>query len=161
MDKFWGLQICPSSVKFTSKVSVYTNKIKWAMSKKKKDHQICSSMTRALLKQNKNKDALKPYKNEKTRMETPKVPLKLHYGSRLPLKSLQKWFENWYQSWVTVKPPKSIGRNAYKWKNHVYHARTQSIGYPTLWPKHVLWAKKTMLCAMEEGKLYNIMIKKW
>ena len=46
-------------------------------------------MTRALLKQNKNKDALKPYKNEKTRMETPKVPLKLHYGSRLPLKSLQ------------------------------------------------------------------------
>ena len=28
MDKFWGLQICPSSVEVTSKVSVYTNETK-------------------------------------------------------------------------------------------------------------------------------------
>ena len=73
-----------------SKVSVYTNEMKWALSKKKKDHQICPSMTRALLNQNKNKEALKPYKKEMARTKTPKVPLKLHYGSRLHLKSLQK-----------------------------------------------------------------------
>ena len=42
---------------------------------------------RALLNQNKNKEALKPYKNEMARMETPKVLLKLHYGSRTLEKS--------------------------------------------------------------------------
>ena len=47
-------------------------------------------MTQVLLNQNKNKEALKPYKNEIARMETPKVPLKLHYRSRLSHKSLQK-----------------------------------------------------------------------
>ena len=51
----------------------------------------------------------KPYKNEMTRTETPKVPLKLHYGSRLPLKSLQKWLENRYWSRVAVKLLKNIG----------------------------------------------------
>ena len=52
-------------------------------------------MTRGLLNQNKNKEALKPYKNEMTRMETPKVPLKLHYESRLPLKRpFKKWLKN-------------------------------------------------------------------
>ena len=73
-----------------SKVNVYTNETKWALPKKKKDHQICPSMTQALLNQNKNKEALKPYKNELATTETPKVPLKLYYESRLPLKSLQK-----------------------------------------------------------------------
>ena len=66
-----------------------TSKTKWALPKKKKDHQIYPNMTWALLTQNKNKEALKSYKNEMARMETLKVPLKLHYGSRLPLKSLQ------------------------------------------------------------------------
>ena len=62
-----------------------------------------------LLNQNKNKEDLKPYKNEMARMGTPKVPLKLYYGFILPLKSLQKLLENRYQSRVVVEPPKSIG----------------------------------------------------
>ena len=66
-----------------------TSETKWALPKKKEDHQMCPSMTRALLNQNKNKEVLKSYKNEMERTKTPKVPLKLHYGSRLPLKSLQ------------------------------------------------------------------------
>ena len=33
----------------------------------KKNHQICPSMTRALLNQNKNKEALRPYKNGKNK----------------------------------------------------------------------------------------------
>ena len=73
-----------------SKVSVYTNKTKWALPKKNKDHQISPSMTRALLNQNKNKEALKPYKNEMIRMKTPKAPLKLHYGSITPSKQTFK-----------------------------------------------------------------------
>ena len=107
MDKFWSLQICPSSVESTSKVSVYTSETKWTLSKNKKDHQICHSMTRTLLNQNKNKEALKTY-TRKSRTKTPKVSLKLPYGSRLPLKSLQKWLENRYRSRVAVEPPKSI-----------------------------------------------------
>ena len=62
-----------------------------------------------LLNQNKNKEALKPYKKEMARTKTPKVPLKLHYGSRLHLKSLQKWLENWYRNQLAIEPPKSIG----------------------------------------------------
>ena len=39
------------------------------------------------------------------------MPLKLRYGSRLPLRCLQKWLENQCQSWVASKPPRSIGTN--------------------------------------------------
>ena len=48
-----------------SKVSIYTNETKWALPKKKKNHQICHNMTRAPLNQNKNKETLKPNKNDK------------------------------------------------------------------------------------------------
>ena len=47
-DKFGGLQICPSLVESTSKVSVYTNEMKWALQKNKKDHQICPSNATSL-----------------------------------------------------------------------------------------------------------------
>ena len=91
-----------------SKVSVYTSKTKWPLPKNKKNHQICPSMTQVLLNQNKNKEALKPYKNEIARMETPKVPLKLRYRSTLSHKSLQKWLKNWFRSRVAVEPLRSI-----------------------------------------------------
>ena len=48
-----------------SKESVYRNETKWALPKKKKNHQICPSMTQALLNQNKNKRTLKPNKKSK------------------------------------------------------------------------------------------------
>ena len=94
------------------------------MPKNKKDYQICPSITWALLNQNKNKYALKPYKNEMAWMETPNVPLKLHYGSRLSLKSLQKWRENRYRSRVTVKPPKSIGMSTMEKTIHASYEDT-------------------------------------
>ena len=48
MRQIWGLQICPSSVESTSKVSIYTSEMKWALLKNKKDHQICPNMMQAL-----------------------------------------------------------------------------------------------------------------
>ena len=38
-----------------------------------------------------------------------KVPLKLRYGSRLPLRCLRMRLVNRCQSWVTFEPPRSIG----------------------------------------------------
>ena len=62
---------------------------------------------------------------KRQKMENPKVPLKLHYGSRLPLKSLQKWLENWYRSRVAVEPPQSIGMSIKEKTIHVPYEDTR------------------------------------
>ena len=62
-------------------------------------------------------------KRIKQEKETPKLPLKLHYGSKLPSKSLQKWLKNQYQSQVATKPPRSTRMNPYKKKKKTYYTR--------------------------------------
>ena len=101
---------------------------------------------------------LKGQKQIKREKETPKLPLKLHYGSKLPSKSLQKWLKNQCWSRVAAKPPRSTRTNPYKKKKK--HT-TQGVGYPTIWLKHALWTQMTISCTMEEKKLHNSMMKKW
>ena len=46
------------------------------------------------------------------------MPLKLHYGSRLPLKSLPKWLKNRCRSQIAIEPPRGTRTSVYKGKNH-------------------------------------------
>ena len=64
---------------------------------------------------------LKGQKQIKREKETPKLPLKLHYGSKLPSKSLQKWLKNQCWSRVAAKPPRSTRTNVYKRKKTILH----------------------------------------
>ena len=95
--------------------------------------------------------------------ETFKVPLKLHYGSKLHSKSLQKWLENQCQSWVATEPPRSIGTNVYKGKNHMCTIQGHKVQTIQQYVRICDMSLKLHVACMTEGKLYGwcSMTKNW
>ena len=83
--------------------------MKWTLSNNKGDPQKDVSETWIHSGQQMNKKCSNP-----KRKGCLKMPLKPHWGPRLPLRRLQKWLERPYQRWVMVEPLKNTRKNVSK-----------------------------------------------